>query len=93
MSTQLPTQLCAHVDNAPSSLKAARYPQAPNCVDNCFDESQTQHQKTSRIISSTQTDITYLSGNTVQTNRATSPFFLCTYKISYFKPSNAPPPI
>jgi hypothetical protein len=41
-------------------------------VDNCFDESQTQHQKTSRIISSTQTDITYLSGNTVQTNRATS---------------------
>jgi hypothetical protein len=76
MSTQLPTQLCAHVDNAPSSLKAARYPQAPNCVDNCFDESQTQHQKTSRIISSTQTDITYLSGNTVQTNRATSNSFL-----------------
>jgi hypothetical protein len=34
MSTRLPTQLPAHVDNAPSSLKAARYPQADNCVDN-----------------------------------------------------------
>ena len=42
MTTRLPTQLPAHVDNAPSRLKAARYPQANNCVDNRFHASYTK---------------------------------------------------
>lgn len=53
MNPDLPTQLPANVDNAPTALGAARYPQAANCMDKSYAASNTKFR--TRPFRATQT--------------------------------------